>query len=282
MNRRRFLTTVSAALPLSVAGCLGNGNEDEPSTTSPPASDSPDNPDDPTTAGPTTSGPMSVGDKLSLGDDRALGVVGADATAFVVTRSGTDYQVHADNTTRHVLVTVDADAIDDHESFVAENVAFTINGEETFTDPVFPLGGGSNRFAAAYAVPNDLTAYTGSVNLDTGDTSATWEFDARDIESITMDVDFGVLSVSAPDAVAAEADFGVDLEVENAGDALGFVTLVEGTAGAPTRASFDIPAGETKTVTVEATAPAADGNSEFDVTLDWGADTTSKTIQFEQ
>lgn len=281
MNRRRFLTAVSATLPLSVAGCLGD-NGDEPSTTNPPASDSPDNSDEPTTSEPTTSGPMSVGDKVSLGDDRALGVVGTDATAFVVTRDGTDYQVHADNTTRYVLVTFDADAVDDYESFVAENVTLTINGEQTFTDPIFPVGGGSNRFSAAYAVPNDVTAYTSSVDFDSGDASASWALDARNIESITKDVDFQVASVSAPDAVASEADFAIDVDVENAASyPFEFVTQVEGTAGAPTRASFEIPAGETKTVTVEVTAPAADGNSEFDVTLDWGADTTTKTVQFE-
>ena len=223
---------------------------------------------------------MSVGEKVSLGDDRAIGVVGTGATAFVVTRNGTDTQVHAGNTTRHVLVTFNADGVDDYESFVAENVTFTINGEETFSDPVFPIGGGSNQFAAAYAVPNDLTPYTASVALDTGDVSGTWEFDARNIESITHHVDFKVASVSAPDAVAAEADFGIDVEVENAGEVLEFVTQVQGTAGAPKRASFEIPAAKTKTVTVEATAPAADGNSEFDVTLNWGADSATKTIAF--
>lgn len=226
---------------------------------------------------------MSVGDKVSLGDDRAIGVVDTDATAFVVTRDGTDYQVHSGNTTRYVLITFDVDSVDDYESFVAENVTLTINGEETFTDPVFPLGGGSNQFSAAYPVPNDLTAYTSSVQLDADGASATWELGARYVEAITRDVDFQVSSVTTPDSVASEADFGIDVEVENAAsDPLEFYTIVEGTASGQMRANFEVPGGETATNTIDATAPAADGDSEFDVTLDWDADSVTKTIQFEE
>lgn len=287
MNRRRFLATVSASIPLAFAGCLGD-SDDEPSTTHAPTDDdiaeTTDEPtSEPTTSEPTTSGPMSVGDKVSLGDDRAIGVVDTDATAFVVTRDGTDYQVHSGNTTRYVLITFDVDSVDDYESFVAENVTLTINGEETFTDPVFPLGGGSNRFSAAYPVPNDLTAYTSSVQLDADGASATWALGARYVEAITRDVDFQVSSVTTPDSVGSEADFGIDVEVENAAsDPLEFYTIVEGTSSGQMRANFEVPGGETVTNTIDATAPAADGNSEFDVTLDWDADSVTKTIQFEE
>lgn len=281
MERRRFLAGLSATVPLALAGCMGGqGDEDTTSTTAPTDDTTTQTPDGTTTT-TTDSGPLSVGEKTSLGDDRAIGVVGTDATAFVLTREGTDYQVHAGNTTRHVLVTFDVDSVDDYESLVAENATLTLNGEETFSDPIFPLGGGANQFTAAYAVPNDVTAYTGSVDLDTGDTAASWTFSSRDIESITQSVDFEVTNVSAPDTVAAEAEFGVDIEIDNSGDAFEFVTTVDGTASAPMRATFDVPASETTTKTLELTAPAADGNSEFRVTLDWGVRGSMHAIPFE-
>ena len=280
MERRRFLAGLSATVPLALAGCLGGqGDEDTTSTTAPTDETTTQTPDQTTTT--TDSGPMSVGEKTSLGDDRAIGVVGTDATAFVLTRGGTDRQVHAGNTTRHVLVTFNVDSVDDYESLVAENVTLTINDEETFSDPIFPLGGGANQFTAAYAVPNDVTAYTGSVDLDTGDTTASWAFSARDIESITQSVDFEVTNVTAPDTVAAEAEFGVDLEIDNSGDAFEFVTTVKGTASAPTYVTFDVPASKTVTKTLDLTAPAAAGASEFHVELDWGANGFAEAIPFE-
>ena len=279
MERRRFLAGLSATVPLALAGCLG-GQDDDTSTTASNDETTTQTPDD-TTTSTTDSGPLSVGEKLSLGDDRAIGVVGMDATAFVLTREGTDYQVHSGNTTRYVLVTFDIDAVSDYESLVAENVTLTLNDEQSFGDPVFPLGGGANQFVAAYPVPNDVTPYTGSVDLDTGDQPATWEFDARDIESITQNVDWEVTSETVPDSVAPEAEFGVDLEIESNGDAFEFVTTVAGTASAPTRATFDVPASDTVTKTVELTAPAADGESEFHVELDWGGTGIIEVIPFE-
>jgi len=102
-----------------------------------------------------------------------------------------------------------------------------------------------------------------------------------DIESITQNVDWEVTSETVPDSVAPEAEFGVDLEIENNGDAFEFVTTVAGTASAPTRATFDVPASDTVTKTVELTAPAADGESEFHVELDWGGTGIIEVIPFE-
>jgi len=86
MERRRFLAGLSATVPLALAGCLG-GQDDDTSTTASNDETTTQTPDD-TTTSTTDSGPLSVGEKLSLGDDRAIGVVGMDATAFVLTREG--------------------------------------------------------------------------------------------------------------------------------------------------------------------------------------------------
>ncbi|MFC3478551.1 hypothetical protein [Halobacterium litoreum] len=277
MDRRRFLASVSASVPLALAGCMGGQDDgDESSTTTDEPTDTTESTDTTT----TDDGPLAFGDEVSLSGDRALSVENADSTAFVVSADGSGRTVHSGNTTRYTLVTFQVDAIDDYETFVGENVTLTVN-DQTYDSPVFPLGGGFNQFTAAYPVPNDVTPYTASVDLDTGDTTATWEFSARDVETITQDVEYSVTDVAAPDAVASEGSFSVDVTVDNAGDAMTFVTKVLGTAGAPTRTSFDIAAGTEKTVTVDATAPAAGDASEFEMELDWGADAATRTIAFE-
>jgi len=278
MDRRRFLASVSASVPLALAGCVGGQDDGESSTTTDETTDTTESTDTTTTT-TTDDGPMAFGDEVSLADDRAVSVESAGSTAFVVSADGGGRTVHAGNTTRYTLLTFQVDAVDDYEAFVSENVTLTVN-DQTYGDPVFPLGGGFNQFTAAFPVPNDVTPYTASVDLDTGDTTASWELSARDVQDITQAVEFSVTSVSAPDTVESEGSFGVDLTVDNAGDAMTFVTKVLGTAGAPTRTSFDIDAGTEKTVTVDATAPAAGDDSEFDVTLDWGADSATRTIAF--
>lgn len=277
MNRRRFLASASAAASLALAGCT-SGQDDEPSTTT-EATDT----TTPQTTTPTTTtddGPLAIGDEVSLFGESAMTVAGASASAFVVSRDGAERAVHSGNTTRYVHVTFDIDAIDDYETFVAENVTLQLN-DETFTDPVFPLGGGRNQFVAAYPVPNDLTPFTGSVVLDTGDASATWEFDARAIEDVTQTVNYAVTNVAAPDSVAAESSFAVDLTVSNDGDPMEFVTKVFGTSSAPFRESFDVEGGSESTLTLDLTAPSADGDSEFEFSLDWGARTVNRTVAFE-
>lgn len=287
MDRRRFLASVSASVPLALAGCLG-GQDDTPSTTTAPTQTTADATTETTTDATTTTdgdGPLGFGEHASLSDDRSISVESADATAFVVTADGTERLVHAGNTTRYTLVTFQIDEIAEYESFVRENVTLAVvdqnDDEQTFEPELFPLGGGSNQFTAAFPVPNDVTPYLASVNLDTGDTTAAWEFDAAAISDITQNVDFEVTDVSAPDAVESEASFGVDLTVDNAGDPMTFVAKLLGTASAPTRTSFDLDGSAETTVTVDASAPAADGASEFDVTADWGADTATRTVAYE-
>lgn len=286
MDRRRFLASVSASVPLALAGCLG-GQDNDPSTTAPTQTTT-DPTTDGTTAGTTTEtsdGPLSFGEHANLSGDRSIAVEGADATVFVVTADGAERLVHAGNTTRYTLVTFQIDEITEYESFVRENVVLTIldqnDDERTFEAELFPLGGGFNQFTAAFPVPNEVTPYLASVNLDTGDTTAAWEFDAGDISDITKSVDFEVTEVSAPDAVESEGSFGVNLTVDNAGDPMTFVAKLHGTASAPTRTSFDLDGSTETTVTVDASAPAADGDSEFEFTVDWGADTAARTVSYE-
>jgi hypothetical protein len=273
VDRRQVLASAAAAAAAGLAGCLGGGDSDSSTTTD----------EQPTTTATTTtdSGPMAVGDERSLGDDHAMTVAGLDASAFVVSRNGSDRVVNAGNTTRYVHVTFEVDNVDDYETFVRENATLRIN-EETYGDPVFPLGGGFNQFTAAYPVPNDVTPYTGGVDLDTGDTEATWEFDARDIGDITMDVDWDVSSVAVPDSVAPEAEFAVELTVANAGDDVTFATEYAVGDGSGGRESWSAPGGEDTTVALELTAPAADGASEFDVSLDWGARSVTRTVAFAE
>lgn len=262
MDRRDFLAGTAAAIPVALAGCLGDnsGNDDDDSTQT--QTQTPEQtPDD--------DGPLSVGDSAGLGDDRGLTVAGIDASAFVVSKDGADRTVHSGNTTRYVHVALKPDGIDDREAFAADNVTLVVN-DESFTDPVFPLGGGPSQYIAAFAVPNDVTPYTASVEVETGDATATWDLDARAIESATKAVDYAVSNVSLPDSVAPGAEFTADLTVSNAGDAMEFVVQYE--AASSGRESFDIPAGEESTVTLALTAPSdSTGNDGAAVTLDWGA-----------
>lgn len=282
MERRRFLASLSATVPLTLAGCM-SGDDDEDDTTTAPSDDTTtQNTDDTTTTQTTTeSGPMAVGDAVSLGDDRELAVVDAGASAFALTRGSGAEQIHATEGERFVTVKFAPTGIDDYQSFVSENVTLTINGEEEFGDPVFPLGGGSNRFDAAYSIPADLTPYTTTVTVDDGGDSATWEFGSRDIESITMNVDYEVGELSAPDTVPAGESFTVELPVDNGGEDITFYAVLEGTANAPTRISEDLPGGEETTVELEPMAPEANGDSEFEMTINWGADSVTQTVQFE-
>lgn len=280
MERRRFLASVSAAaVPLSLAGCMG-GQDDEPSETTTEPTDSPTT-GEPTTTQPTESGPLSFGETAELSGDRALTVESAGASAFAVTRGEGDDQVHSVEDGRYVTVKFSPDGITDYRSFVSEHVTLTVNGEEEFSDPLFPLGGGPSRFDAAYAVPAGITPYTATVDVDTGDATASWEFDARAIEAITQTVDFSVTGLSAPDAVEPDANFTAELTVDNAGDAITFYGVLEGTAGAPARISEDLPAGETTTFDVAATAPEADGADEFEFAVDYGYDDVAETVAYE-
>ena len=287
MDRRKFIALLSSSIPLSVAGCMsgdggtGSGTTDAP-TAATPTTDAPAE----TTTKPTTTttpeadGPLAVGDEVELSDGTAISVDGMDSSIFVLTQGDGGADVEAETGTYYVLVTFGGQGIGDYESFVTENATLVIN-EQEYGDPVFTYTSGFTTFTAAYQVPADLTPYTGRVKLETGDVSAAWEFDAGVIESITQSVSYAVSSVSVPDAVAPGAPFGIDVTVENGGDPMTFLGQVFGTRAAPVRVRQDVPGSDAKTFTVAAKAPAAGDESEFDVTLDWGADSISKTIPFE-
>ncbi|SEW04881.1 hypothetical protein [Halobacterium jilantaiense] len=269
MDRRDFLAGTAASLPLALAGCLGSsgdGGGDGDATQTPEST--------------TDDGPLSSGDEVSLSGDRALTVADFDASAFVVSKDGSDRTVHSAKTTRYVHVALKPDGIDDREAFAADNVTLHVN-DESFTDPVFPLGGGPSQYVAAYPVPTDVTPYTASVEVDTGDTTATWELDARAIEDITQSVDYAVSDVSLPEAVEPGATFTADLTVSNAGDAMEFVVQYE-VGGSTGRESYDVPAGEETTLELELTAPSTTGDSDdLTVALDWGGRSVSETVAYE-
>lgn len=269
MRRRRFLAGTAATLPIALAGCLSDQGGGDDGTDSTPTTDD---------SASANDGPLAVGDEANLSGDRALTVDGLDASAFVVSRDGAERTVHSGTTTRYVHVALRPDGIDDYEAFAAEHVTLRVN-DESYTDPVFPLGGGSVRFVAAYPVPADVTPYTASVEVDTGDANASWELDAREIEAVTRNVDYAVADVSAPESVEAGASFTVELAVSNNGDAMEFVVQHAGAGSG--RESFDVPAGEETTLELDLTAPSADGDGEFDVALDWGARSVTRTIGFE-
>jgi hypothetical protein len=267
MDRRDFLAGAAATVPFALAGCLGGPGDD--GTTS----------DD---TGSTGNETLSVGDEASLSGDRALSVAGVDASAVVVSRDGADRTVHSGNTTRYVHVALRPTGVDDRERFAAEHVTLTVN-DETFADPVFPLGGGSNRFVAAFPVPTDVTPYTASVEVDTGDAAATWEFTAREIEAITKTVDYAVTDVSLPESVEPGATFTAELAVSNNGDPMAFTVQHETGAGAG-RDSFDLPAGEESAVELELTAPGDpdEGDDGAAVELDWGARSVARVVPYDR
>lgn len=286
MERRTFLASVSASIPLAVAGCMGGGDDESDETTTAPES---------TTTAQTTeedgdqeadSGPLAVGDTASLSGGRELAVLDADASAFVVTRGTGVDRIHAVDGERYVRVKFAPTGLDDYQSFVSENVTLVVNGgidsEETVTleEPIFPIGGGPSRFDAAFSIPTDVTPYTATVSLDTGDESVAWEFSAEYIEAITQAVDYTVGSLSAPDSVAAGDDFTVELPVENEGDDVEFYAVLTGTANAPTLVSETLTGGEETTVEIEATAPETDGDS-FEFTVDWDHGATSASVDYE-
>lgn len=278
MDRRRFLATLSTTVPLAVAGCLG-GQDDEPSTTTESTTDQPTTTTTTTTT--TQSGPYSVGQQVDLSDDRAIGVAGGDASAFVLTRTDGEVSLHGAADKHYVHVVFNVTNVPDYESLVRDSVTLTI-GDQSFDRPLFPLGGGFNQFAAAYAIPNDLTPYSPTVDLDTGDTTATWAFDAPTVSAITQEVDYTVTSLSVPDSVASEGAFTATLTIENAAsDPFEFVSILRGTASAPVRLRHDVPANETTSFDIDATAPAADGSDSFDLTLDWAYDAATRTISYE-
>lgn len=267
MQRRQFIAGIATGVPLGLAGCLGAPNTGGDTTAT-------------ETAATTDAGTLAVGDAVDLADGGSLSVVDVGAAAFVATRGEGDDQVHSEADGRYVTVKFAPDGIDDYQSFVAENVTLALNGDHEFGDPLFPIGGGPARFDAAFAVPTDVTPYGATVELDTGETAATWELDARDIEAITQTVDYEVTGLSAPESVAPGASFTAELEVVNDGDALTFRGVVEGTAGAPSRFAREVAAGTTETLTFDATAPAADGET-FDVTIDYGHDDATATVAYE-
>lgn len=270
MNRRRFLTAVSATLPLSVAGCLGDDTEDQPPTTgSPPTSE------------PTTSEPMSVGDTADLSGDAALTLLDGTAHASIVVARDDGPEIRANDGKKWILLDFDADYVDDRQALVSDSVTLTLN-ETDFTDPVFVARGGPNNFTAAYEVPADLSPWAGNVTIDTGDASDTWQLDARTLEDMAHTVSYSVTSVSVPDSVARGDDYDIDVTVENAGSGLlRFLTRLHPAGVASSTVNFEVPKGETKTHTTTVTASVAEGAEEFDVSLDWGVDSTTKTIAVE-
>jgi len=290
MDRRKFIALLSSSIPLSMAGCMSGDDGGDSGSTEPPATDVPatDEPTEtapePTTTTTTTTpeddGPLSVGESVELPDGGTISVARMDSSAFVLTQGDGGADVQAENGAYYVRVTFNAQGISDYESFVSENVGLTIN-DAKYGDPVITYASGFSTFTAAYLVPNDVTPYTGRVSLETGDVSAAWEFDAGVIEVITQNVTYTVPSVSVPESVAAGNSFDVEFTVENGGSPMTFLAQVFGTKKAPLRLRKDVPGQDAKTFTVSAQAPSADGADEFDVTLDWGADATTKTIAFE-
>lgn len=294
MERRTFLASVSASVPLAVAGCMGESG-DEPSTTSESNGTTAEPTTQATTEQPTDSGPLSVGEAASLSDGRELAVVDAGASAFVVTRGDADEQIHAEDGERFIRVKFAPDGIEDYRSFVEDNVRVTVNERSEGTDhgaillePVFPIGGGPSRFDAAWSIPTDVTPYTATVTLDAGEETYDWVFDAEHIEAITQTVDYTVGSLSAPDSVAPGESFTAELPVENEGDAVEFYAVLTGTANAPTRIAEDLPGGEETTIEVDATAPErSDGGDQtgaevgFEFALDWGHGAAAATVDYE-
>jgi len=289
MERRDFLAGTTAALPLALAGCLGGSGSGGDSD----GTDGDDDDDDDDTTRATDDapngsggsggddGPLAVGDRAGLGGDRALTVAGLDASAFVVSRDGAERVVHSGNETRYVHVALRPDGVDDREAFAADNVTLVVNGE-SFGDPVFPLGGGPSQYVAAFPVPTDVTPYTASVEVDAGDATATWELDAREIETITQTVDYAVSDVSLPDAVAPGDSFTADLTVSNNGDAMAFVVQYRG-GGNTGRETLDVPAGTEKTLELDLAAPDDPGSDDgFGVTLDWGGRGVTELVTYEE
>lgn len=282
MERRTFLASVSAAVPLALAGCMGG--QDESSNTTTEQTDTTDTTDTTetteTTENPEQSGPLSLGEEASLSGERAFAALDADASAFVVTRGRGDDRIHAVADERYVSVKFAPTGVSDYRTFVEENVTLTLNDEAEFGDPVFPIGGGPNRFDAAYSIPSDLTPYTATVSLETGDGTVEWEFDARDIEAISQNVDYEVGALSAPESVPAGEDFTAELPVDNGGGEITFYAVVEDTANAPTLVSEDLPASEETVVEIDATAPDTDEDA-FEFTVDWdhGEDSLSVPIE---
>jgi len=268
MDRREFLAGTAASLPLALAGCLGGQGDDETDQTETQTTDD------------ASDGPLSAGETASLSGDRALTVADFDASAFVVSKDGADRTVHSDPATRYVHVALKPDGIEDYEAFAAEHVTLRVN-DETFTDPVVPLGGGPSQFVAAYPVPSDVTPYTASVEVDTGDATATWELTARDVEAVTQSVDYAVSDVSLPESVEPGATFTAELTVSNNGDAMEFVLQYEA-AGSGARQTYDVPAGEETTLELDLTAPSDPGGDDgVSVTLDWGARRVAEVVPYE-
>ena len=275
MDRREFLAGTAASLPLALAGCLGEQGDDETTPTETQTTKTTDDASD-------SDGALAVGDEASLAGDRALTVAGFDASAFVVSRDGADRTVHSEPTTRYVHVALRPDGIDDREAFATENVTLHVN-DESFADPVFPLGGGPSQFVSAYPVPTDVTPYTASVEVDTSDATATWELAARDIETITQTVDYAVSDVSLPDSVEPGATFTPELTVSNNGDAMSFVVQYE-VAGSAGRETYDVPAGEETTLELDFTAPSDpdEGDDGVAVQLEWGGQGMIEVVPYER
>lgn len=286
MERRKFLTILSTTVPLSVAGCLGGGNDGgsgSPETTATPTTDTTSETTPKTTTADTATaddGPLRVGDQVELSGGKAISVDQMDSSISVLTKADRGATVQAEDGAYYVRVTFNGHGITEYESFVTENVSLVVE-EQEYGDPVFTYTSGFNTFTAAYRVPADLIPYTGRVNLETDDVSVAWEFNAGNIESITQAVDYSVAGVSVPDATARGSPFELEITVENGGDPMTFLAQVFGTMKGPIRVREAVPGDDAKTFTVKGKAPATTEEDEFEVTLDWGADSVSKTIQFE-
>jgi hypothetical protein len=278
MDRREFLAGTAASLPLALAGCLGEQGDDETEPTQTQTTDDSTNTDDTV----NSEGPLSVGEEASLSGGRALTVAGFDASAFVVSRDGAERHIHSEPTSRYVHVALRPDGIDDHEAFAAEHVTLHVN-DQSFTDPVFPLGGGPSQFVAAYPVPTDVTPYTASVEVETGDATATWELGAREVETVTKTVDYAVSDVSLPESIEPGATFTAELTVSNNGDAMDFVVQYDTGAGAG-RERFDVPAGEETTLELDLTAPSDpdEGDDGAAVQLEWGGQGVIEVVPYDR
>lgn len=280
MERRRFIALLSSSIPLSVAGCMGGDGSDGAGTTDAPTTTPAPTTEPTATTTPEDDGPLAIGDVFDLPDDKTISVDGIDSSVFVFTQDEDGADVDAESGAYYVRITFGGHGITDYEAFVTEHVTPVIEGE-TYGDPLFTYTSGFNTFTAAYRVPDDIVPYRGRVKLEIDGVSAAWEFDAGVIEAITRTVDYSVSSVSVPDAVAPGDSFEIEATVENGGDPMTFLAQVFGTMEAPIRVRQDVPTDGVETFAIDAEAPAAGDEDEFDVTLDWGADSIGKTVAFE-
>ncbi|MCT9095941.1 hypothetical protein [Haloarchaeobius sp. HME9146] len=276
MNRRRFLATAGAAIPVALAGCVGSDGLGTDSGREPAETGTDPSPTDSTALDSTATDPAS-GDGYDLVVEN-VAVYRRTTTAA----NGVHVDVAADPERQYVVADVGVLPPEDGETAAdppaPTDLEFTVTLDgESYGNAFATEFGSQYATTIAVPVPTGIEPGTGELAVGpAGDGGIRHEFTAAQLARIARVPQFTLESFTVE---GGNASARATLEVTNEGDRDGRFMAELGTdyiSDTP-EVTFEVPAGETVT-TEESVSVYAEDTAEVTVVLGWGSTYHRRTV----